>query len=319
MIALSLCSFFRWCEHFYPHSVSLFLLSHMFRWLIICISILLLSGCAFNNMFLFPYELTEDSTFTQYQSKLGDTLRLNFNKQAEPNFYLDSNNYNPGYSIQSTFFKSGDRNLNAWIMIPDSSNGTSLFFLHGNAGNVVYQYQLAEPYVERGYKVFLFDYSEFGFSDGEATRPNVLEDGRNAFRFMQKQEEFSGDKIIVYGQSLGGHLATVIGTEFQDEIDGVVTEGGFSSHKDIAADRVPILARIFVKEMYSGKKIINELTKPLLVVHSINDKTVPYSNGERMYKSATEPKSFYAIDSCHICGPLFYADSISERMQTMLK
>lgn len=270
-------------------------------------------------MFLFPYKLTEDSKFTQYEPEVADTLRLNFNAQADPNFYMDSNDYQPGYTIRNTFFKSGDRNLNAWIMVPDSPNGTSLFFLHGNAGNVVYQYQLVEPYVERGYKVFLFDYSEFGFSDGEATRQNVLEDGRNAFRYMRQQEEFSGDNLIVYGQSLGGHLATVIGTEFQEEIDGVVTEGGFSSHKDIASDRVPILAHIFVKEMYSGRKVIGELQKPLLVVHSINDKTVPFSNGEKMFENATEPKSFYAIDSCHICGPLYYADSISFKMQEMLK
>ncbi len=291
----------------------------MFRWLVICTLSLLLSGCAFNKLFLFPFELNEDSTFTQYESDVNDTLRLNFKENATPNFYFEEREYNPGYTIRNDFFKSGDRDLNAWIMIPDSSNGTTLFFLHGNAGNVVYQYQLMEPYLERGYKVFLFDYSEFGFSEGKATRKNVLEDGHSAFQYMKQQEEFQGDNIIVYGQSLGGHLAAVIGTAYQDEIEGVVIEGGFSSHKDIASDRVPVLARIFVREMYSGKKVINELEKPLLVVHSINDKTVPFSNGAEMYRNATEPKSFYAIDSCHICGPLYYADSISFKMQKMLE
>ncbi|MCR9173713.1 MAG: alpha/beta hydrolase [bacterium] len=291
----------------------------MVRWLSILVTIFVLSGCAFNGLFLFPYELNEDSTFTQYDNEVGDSLRLNFNENADPNFYFNDGEYHPGYTIRNTFFGSEGRNLNAWIMVPDSSNGTSLFFLHGNAGNIVYQYQLVEPYLERGYKVFLFDYSEFGFSEGKATRGNVLEDGRHAYEFMRNQPEFDGDKFIVYGQSLGGHLAAVLGTEFQEEIDGVVIEGGFSSHKDIAADRVPVLARIFVREMYSGKKAIRSLKKPLLVVHSIKDKTVPFSNGAEMYRNATGPKSFYAIDSCHICGPLYYADSISSRMQNMLQ
>jgi len=290
----------------------------MIRWLTILSTIFLLSACAFNKLFLHPYKLTENSTFTQYEPEKNDTLRLRFNKQGDPDFYFESQEYAPGYTIRNTYFESDDRQLNAWIMTPDSSNGTSLFFLHGNAGNVVYQYQLMEPYLERGYKVFLFDYSAFGFSEGKATRKNVLEDGRSAFQFMQTQQEFQGDQIIFYGQSLGGHLAAVIGTEFQKDIEGVVIEGGFSSHKDVGADRVPVLARIFIREMYSGKKSIGKLKKPLLVVHSVSDAAVPFSNGAEMYRNATAPKSFYAIDSCHVCGPLYYADSISARMQNML-
>lgn len=290
----------------------------MIRWFTILSLGLLLSACAFNKMFLHPYKLDENSTFTQYEPEQNDTLRLKFNANGDPDFYFESQDYDPGYTIRNAHFESNTRQLNAWIMTPDSSNGTSLFFLHGNAGNIVYNYQLVEPFLERGYKVFLFDYSAFGFSEGEATRKNVLEDGRSAFLFMQKQEEFNGEKIIVYGQSLGGHLAAVVGTEFQDNIDGVVIEGGFSSHKDIGADRVPILARIFIKEMYSGKKAISNLKKPLLVVHSISDTSVPFSNGAEMYRNANSPKSFYAIDSCHVCGPLYYADSISTKMQKML-
>lgn len=291
----------------------------MLRWFLLFSIAFIFGACAFNKLYLFPFELNEDSTFTQYDGAMNDTLRLRFNASADPEFYFEDQNFQPGYSIRNTFFLSQERNLNAWIMTPDSSNGISLFFLHGNAGNVVYNYQLTEPYLERGYKVFLFDYSEFGFSEGKATRKNVLADGQTALEFMKKQPEFEGDKILVYGQSLGGHLAAVLGTENQDAIDGVVMEGGFSSHKDIAADRIPILGRIFVKEMYSGKKTISELKKPLLIVHSINDGTVPYSNGAEMYRNATEPKTLYAIDSCHICGPLYYADSISARMQQMLK
>lgn len=287
---------------------------------IVLILVLLLGACAMNNLFLHPFELTPESRYAQYQEETGDTLRLDFDSSANPRFYYeDGKSHRPGYSVRSTFFESGNRKLNAWILTPDSTIGTSLFFLHGNAGNIVWQYQLVEPFLDRGYKVFLFDYSEFGFSGGKATRKNILEDSNAAFRFMQREPEFQNERTIVYGQSLGGHLAAVVGTTNQDEIEGVVIEGGFSSHKDIAADRVPVLGRIFVREMYSGKDSIANLKKPLLVIHSNEDAVVPFDSGKELYRNATEPKSFYEIDKRHIRGPLYYADSISNRMQKMLR
>jgi fermentation-respiration switch protein FrsA (DUF1100 family) len=72
-----------------------------------------------------------------------------------------------------------------------------------------------------------------------------------------------------------------------------------------------------VKEQYSAKDSIEFIEKPVLIVHSISDRTVKYKLGEKLYKNATDPKEFYSIDSCHICGPLYYADSIVSRMQVM--
>lgn len=273
-----------------------------------------------DGLFLHPFKLESTSEFKQYDASIDDTLHLTFDENNQPRFsYIGGTAYDPGCTIESVDFTSEDRKLNGWVMLPDSSNGTSLFFTHGNAGNVVYNYQLMTPFVERGYRVFLWDYSEFGFSEGKATRKHVLKDAHAALDFMLQQEAFKGDRIVVYGQSLGGHLASVIGTQRQNDVDAVVVEGAFNSHKDIAADRVPVLGRIFVAEQYSGKKTIQDLEKPLLVIHSVRDKTIDYQYGVDLYKHANAPKSFYAIDSAHIRGPLYYTDSISNRIQKMLK
>lgn len=283
--------------------------------------LVLLSSCGMNFLFLHPFELNDNSEFKQFKEDAGDTLKLTFENNARPNFeFLGESTYDPGYKINSTFFEGAKGNrLNAWIITPDDEgNGTSLFFLHGNAGNIVYNYQLAIPFVERGYKVFLMDYSEFGFSEGKAKRKVILEDALKGFDFMKSRYEFEDEKIVIYGQSLGGHLAAVVGTKKQNEIDALVVEGAFANHKDIAADRVPFLGRIFVAEQYSGTKHLPEYNKPLLVIHSISDATVPISQGRKLYESANEPKSFYQIDSMHVRGPLYYADSISFKIQSML-
>lgn len=274
-----------------------------------------------NFLFLHPFPLTTDSHFEQFDPVKEDTLKLQFDADSAPIFgYANGDSYNPGYTFESVFFPSYDSvRINAWIIRPDSNfNGKTLFFVHGNAGNLVFQYQLATPFVERGYKVFLFDYSEFGFSKGKAKRKYVLKDALSAFDYLLALDEFQNDQIIVYGQSLGGHLAAVVGTMKQDRVDAMVLEGAFSSHKDVAADRASFLGRIFVKEIYSGMDSIPQFKKPLLVVHSVNDRVVPYKLGKKLYEHANAPKEFYSIDSCHICGPLYYLDSIELRIQRML-
>jgi pimeloyl-ACP methyl ester carboxylesterase len=273
-----------------------------------------------NFLFLHPRELAGDSTFKIYDAKQRDSLNLEFTEGREPHFYYSKTGApEKNYTLENCFYPNANGDsLNAWIFRPTVPfNGTTLFFVHGNAGNVVYNYRLVTPFVERGYKVFLFDYSGFGFSQGKSTRKNVLKDGNSSFEYLLSMEEFKDDNILIYGQSLGGHLATVLAKQNQHNIDGLVIEGAFSSHDDIAADRASFLGRWFVGEFYSAKDSIPLIEKPILVIHSRSDAVIPFEHGKLLYETATEPKAFYEIDSAHVLGPLYFADSIVAKMNRL--
>ena len=206
-----------------------------------------LSSCAFNGLFLHPYKLSEESSFNGYSKQLEDTITLSF-AGDQPQFHRsNSDTANLDYTIKSINFESKTSDtLNAWLLEPKSNfNGTLIYWLHGNAGHMVYQYQLVTPYVEKGFKVFMLDYSGFGFSSGEATRKNTLQNGCDGFEFM-KGMNIPHEKTLIYGQSLGGHLASVVAPLYQDQLDGLVIEGAFNSHKAVASTRVPILPWVFV-------------------------------------------------------------------------
>lgn len=285
------------------------------------LAIALLNSCAFDKQFLNPYPLHNDDSFTAYVEEVQDSVTLTFNEESQP-ILRNSNHEDAGlsYTIENTFFKSSSGNdLNAWFIKPKSNyNGTTLYFLHGNSGHMVYMFPLMTPFVEAGYQVFTIDYSGFGFSPGESTRKNVIQDGNSGLDYLLSREDIKFEKLLIYGQSLGGHLACVVASENQDKIDGLVVEGAFSSHKDISSDIVPILARIFVREIYSAKKEIRSFNKPLLVIHSTEDTRVRYKHGERIYKNANEPKTFLTIDQQHIRGPLFYPEKIVREMQKLI-
>jgi len=265
---------------------------------------------------LHPFDLNENSQMTVYSKEYSDTISIEFNR-SQPLFYHSNGEIvNLKYNIESSFIEnSNGDSLNTWLISPkENFNGKLIYFLHGNAGNILYQFTLATPFVERGYKVLMIDYSEFGFSEGEATRKNVLQDGFDGMDYLINHPEIERKSITIYGQSLGGHLSILVANKYQNKIDGVVAEGAFSSHSSVAGNRVPILGNIFVRELYSAKKTISNIKKPILIIHSTEDKTVKYKHGKKLYKKANSPKEFYTIDKPHVLGPLYFADSITYKM-----
>ncbi|MDC1205060.1 alpha/beta hydrolase [Salibacteraceae bacterium] len=291
------------------------------------LTVLLLTACSFNKMYLQPTKappLPQDRdkvTLTSTTAK--DTTVVDFNTATlQPTFLNSSKDtINLDYTIESVIFRSASGNdLNGWLLKPKHETPKiTLLHFHGNAGFVLTQYQAMTPLLKFGFQAFVFDYSGFGFSEGKATRDNVLLDGNSALTYLKDRDEVKDTKLIIYGQSLGGHLAGVVVQQRQTEIDGLVIEGAFSSHKDIAAETAGIFGRILVSEKYSAIKALKNYEKPVLVIHSTEDETIPFEMGQEIFKHANEPKDFYEIEKCHICGTNYYADSISARINKMIK
>lgn len=286
------------------------------------VAMLLLSACSFNKIFLKPTvvpskakELTmiagTDTTIIHF-----DTLNYQPTFTGQNNDTIDFE-----YTIESVVFKSDNGNkLNGWIIKPKNTTPTiTLIHLHGNAGFIVSQYQALTPLINFGFQIFIIDYSGFGFSEGKATRKNVLIDANSAITYAKKKPDIKNTKLIIYGQSLGGHLSAVVAEQRQNEIDGLVIEGAFSSHKDIAASMAGIFGRMLVSEKYCGYKALRNYKKPVLIIHSTEDETIPFKHGQKLFANANEPKTFYEIQKCHICGPSFYADSIAAKIFDLLK
>jgi dipeptidyl aminopeptidase/acylaminoacyl peptidase len=250
-----------------------------------------------------------------------DTTYVNFGENFQPSFTDTKNNPRElEYTIESVLIKNkNQKNINAWLLKPrTNSNNITLFYLHGNGGNIMMQYQSFIPFIKKGYSIFIPDYSGYGFSEGKATRSNVLSDALAAFNYMKQREDQKNNKVIIYGQSLGGHLSAVVAQKVEKDIDGLVIEGAFSSHKDIAANRAGFIGRWFVKEKYSAKKSIAGFHKPVLIIHSTEDKVIPFSHGKKLFEKANEPKQFYEIQKCHVCGPVYYNDSIAARINSLI-
>jgi uncharacterized protein len=213
------------------------------------------------------------------------------------------------------FQKEDNTRLNGWLLKPDGdSAGTTLIFFHGNAGSLFSQFGLISPLVKEGYQVFMFDYSGFGFSEGRATRRNTLSDAQAAVQYALRLPEVKGTRVFFYGQSYGGHLAASIAHLYEQEIQGLVIEGAFTSPKAIAARKAGPIGRILAKTIFSGIDSIGYFRKPVLIIHSKNDRTVPFSMGKKYYDRAGDPKELYGIENPHCLGPAVYSKEIAKKI-----
>ena len=285
------------------------------------IAITTLSSCSFNNIYLQPIKIPADAKEVRMFSSSDTTLVMFVPDTHQPTFLknnIDTMEFD--FTIESVVFKSSNgHKLNGWMLKPKNQIPTiTLIHFHGNAGFILSQYQAISPLLKYGFQIFMFDYSGFGFSEGKETRENVLIDANSALDYVICRPDIKNTKLVIYGQSLGGHLSAVVAEQRQSEIDGLVIEAAFSSHKDIAAVMAGIFGRMFVCEKYSACESIKNYKKPVLIIHSSEDETVPFEMGQKLYSNANIPKEFYEIKKRHIRGPEFYGDSISSKIINML-
>jgi len=280
-----------------------------------------LTSCSFNKLFLLPTKVPDGAKKLTLNAATDSTVVFFGANTYQPTFLKKGKDtIDFDFTIESVVFESSNGNkLNGWVLKPKNQLPTAtILHFHGNAGFLISQYRAMTPLIQYGFQIFIFDYSGFGFSEGKATRKNVLVDAYSALSYVKNRSDFKNTKLVIYGQSLGGHLAAVVAEQRQADIDGLVIEAAFSSHHDIAAETAGFLGRILVRENYSAFKSIRTFKKPVLVIHSAEDNVIPFKMGQKIVDNANAPKEFYEIKKCHICGPEFYPEEISRKINKLL-
>ena len=238
------------------------------------------------------------------------------------NIYKDTININKTYEIKPMDFISKSENkLSGLLLTPNNNVRTDLIFLHfhGSAQNLLtYHYPMISQITEKGFQVFTFDYSGYGFSDGKASRKNVLTDAYSALDFIKNNPIFKNKKVIIFGQSYGGYLASIIGSNRQNDIEGIIIEGAFYSHRKEAVYTAGFVANI-VYDGIRAEKEIKKNKKPILIIHSKEDKRTPIKFGRKIFDEANEPKYFMEIDKNHLEGLQYYGDRIKMKINEIFR
>jgi fermentation-respiration switch protein FrsA (DUF1100 family) len=206
-----------------------------------------------------------------------------------------------GYAYEEVAFSSKDATeLSGWfIPATGKAQGTVIHF-HGNSQNMSAHYSFVSWLPANGFNLFVFDYRGYGKSKGKLSRKGVYEDSVAAVEYIKSRTDIDQNRIILFGQSLGGAnvIAVAGSTEFEG-IVGVVSESAFSSYKSAATDHAGLLkplAPLVIGNKFSPKKAVKNISPtPLLIIHGTLDRVVAYKHAQKLFKEAAEPKTLWTI------------------------
>ncbi|MDA8130710.1 MAG: alpha/beta hydrolase [Elusimicrobia bacterium] len=229
--------------------------------------------------------------------------------------------FKPGGRAYSDPAASGLRSEAVKFSSSDGTALTGLFFpaagepkatvvhFHGNAQNMTAHYPYSAWLAADGYNVFIFDYRGYGASFGRPSLGGAVRDGEAALQQALKLPGARADRIVVFGQSLGGAIAVAAVAESGFKPAAMVLEGTFYSYRQVAAavlrrswltwpfSWLPYLA---VSGRHSPSDYISAVPCPKLFIHSVEDGTVPYAQGRKLYEAAPPPKEFWEVPAGHI-------------------
>jgi alpha-beta hydrolase superfamily lysophospholipase len=184
----------------------------------------------------------------------------------------------------------------------------NIFFIHGNSGNVSTYTGMINTLLSGGYNVYAVDWRGYGKSTGKPGYQGVMKDTEAAFDDFLLSTRKDSLKVIVYGMSLGGQIATGLVCSRQQEVDALVLDGSLSSAQNLVMDFMPTrFIRNSMKrnatafnQAYVAERDIRKITDiPKLIIHSETDEVVAFYHGERLYENAQSPKFFWKTATRH--------------------
>ena len=206
-----------------------------------------------------------------------------------------------GRAFEEVRFKTGDGvELHGWFF-PAATNSPrpQLAFLicHGNAGNISHRLGLCQALLETGAGVFVFDYRGYGQSAGRPGEEGTYRDAQAAQTWLQ-QKGFRAEHIVVYGESLGGGVASELA--LRGTVGGMVLQSTFTSIPDIGAELFPWLPLRWLSSIkYDTRAKLPQVKVPVLVMHSRTDELIRFHHAERNFAAANEPRFFCELRGSH--------------------
>ena len=217
--------------------------------------------------------------------------RIVFNTSGHPGTPKDYNLF----STKTIQIPTEDRiQLLSWFHL-GSKKLPLLVYFHGNSFHIGDRAYRVQRYINQNWSVLLVSWRGFSGNKGKPTESNLYKDGEAVLKWISENTNFTNQKIVVYGESLGSGVAVELGIKYR--FLSLVLEAPFTSIADIARKRYKIYPTTYlVKDKFDNISKISKLKSPLLIISGKKDEIVPHEHSIKLLNKATVIKKGVFVD-----------------------
>ena len=164
---------------------------------------------------------------------------------------------------------------------------------------------------ELHFNVFLVDYRGFGESEGESSVAGLGLDALATYFHLIERRHVPPPRILLYGEGLGAAVAVELATKVKAA--GLITEAAFTSLTEKAEYAHPHLPwNLVFRHQLDTIRLIKTVNMPVLLIHSDDDREIPFRHSERLFEAASNPKNLLKIHGEHGVALIRSADLCRE-------
>jgi alpha-beta hydrolase superfamily lysophospholipase len=174
-------------------------------------------------------------------------------------------------------------------LYPAGKDAPVILYFHGN-GEIAADYDdIALFYRQESITLLVVDYRGYGRSGGSPTAGSLLADAVTSFAALERilsENRLSPVHRYVMGRSLGSAAAIEVAMHAGDRLAGMIIESGF-------AHTFGLLSRLGIniedadeeRDGFGNLSKIKRLSLPILVIHGLEDRLIPPSEGRTLYET----------------------------------
>ncbi|KAL8894111.1 MAG: hypothetical protein Q9192_004607 [Flavoplaca navasiana] len=192
--------------------------------------------------------------------------------------------------------------LSAFFIRPSNKRQAkklTILMFHGNAGNIGHRVPIAKVLEENiGCNVFMLEYRGYGLSTGTPDENGINIDSQTAIDYIRNQDETRNDKIVVYGESIGGACAIRLVASNQDagDVVGLILINTFTSIRKLIPSVMPPAKYIagLCHQYWNSEETLPLITKiPIMFMSGLKDEIVPPSHMKQLFSICKAPRKIW--------------------------
>jgi hypothetical protein len=239
--------------------------------------------------------------------------RLLFHPETLPADFSFAGRYPPEQDFDELNIPVDGAGLSALLFRQPASRGL-VFYLHGNAGNLVTWTNNVAFYRRLGFDLFMLDYRGFGKSSGHiASEAQLHADVRAAWN--QVAPAYAGKPVVILGRSLGSGLATRLAADVEPDL--LVLVSPYASLERLATENFPLVPGLLLKYPLRSDRLIGAVKSPILITHGNSDEVIPFAHARALLAASDGRAELLPVDGAHHGDiHLFpaYLDGLSRRI-----